>query len=380
MKYIPYYMYKYKQLVLILIIIYCYSCKEAFYPKLDEAQKMLVVDGLLTDASNIISVRLSNAVPFRNQAYLPEEEAILIVSDDLGREFDFIEKDPGIYESKAFHYEYGRAYTLSIKTKTNKYYKSSPQTLFPKSGLDSVSAVVTSKTLQTNKNGELILKTLSGLEFKTILNNSLEVAPYYRFSNSVLIEYTQRLIFVIKPDSFPHMFNSWKKYEPNQFFNLNEHEYNNSIENIHTLAFCPIDTTYFSIVKEEFYSPIYPYKLDHTFFKKFYYFGITIKKYHINEDVYKIYKSINEQLQANNRIFDPVSFQVRGNITNIDNPEEPVLGVFEVSSTNMRTFSFSDFEQDKTGRFKEINPMDIENLPATGMLYNQYPSFWIYNY
>jgi hypothetical protein len=371
---------KYFRLWLCLFVFYSSSCKDIYSPALDEAQKMLVVDGLLSDESNVITVHLSNAVPFRDQAYLPEQAAVVVVSDDLGRDFDFSEKSPGYYESKNFHYEYGRTYILVIKTKKNKYYKSSPQTLYPKSKLDSVSAFVTSKTLQTTKDGKLILKNLSGLEFSTILKDSSISSPYYRFSSNVLLEYTEREVWTAKPDSVPLFFNCWKKYFPDEFFNLSDQGYINLKERVQSLAFCPIDSTYFTMGKEEIwiYSPPPP-KLILTYFRNIYNFAITIKKYRINADVHKYYSSINEQIEAKNRIFDPVSFQVRGNITCDNDPEEPVLGVFEVSSTSVRSYSFSDFQFDKRLKYKEINPLNIEDLPATGRVYNRYPSFWILN-
>ncbi len=367
---------RYLQLGLFLTFIYCNGCKEPYYPKLDEAQKVLVVDGSLTDESNIITVRLGNAVPFREQAYLPEQQATLMVSDDLGREFKFQEKDPGIYESKSFQYEYGRTYTLFIKTSKNRYYRSSPQTLFPKSDLDSVEDLITTKTLQTTKNGELILKTLPGLEFSIMLKDNSISLPNFRFSNTVLVEYLEKQIYSWPPDTLPELFDCWRKYFPNQSFNLSE-PINNLDEHRHTLAFCPIDTSYLSIVYEYWDRSPLP---SITYIRYLYYFAFTVKMYHINPDVYKYYKSINEQLEANNRIFDPVSFQIRGNISSDNDPEESVLGVFEVASTSMKSYSFSDFKFDVTGRFKEIAPFDMDVIPYEGKWYNHYPPFWIYKY
>jgi hypothetical protein len=367
---------KYLPFGLFLVIFFFNSCKEVYHPKLDEAEKMLVVEGILTDESNVITVRLGNAVPFRDQAYLPEQNATLIVFDDLGREFIFQEEDPGIYESKSFQYEYGRTYTLLIKTSKNKYYRSSPQTLFPKTNLDTITAIVTTKTLQTTKNGELILKTLPGIEFFTIINDKASPS-YYRFSNTVLVEYKEKQDYIEMPyDTLPQLFNCWKKYFPNQFFNLSE-PFNNLDKHIQTLSFCPLDSGYFSIVQELYIR--FP-ESDIQYWRSLYYFGITIKQVRLNFDVYQYYKDINRQLEANNRIFDPVSFQTRGNITCDIDPEEPVLGVFEAVSTSIRSYSFSDFQLDKSVKFKEIKPLNMENIPYEGKCYNYYPSFWIFDY
>ncbi len=366
---------KYLQFVLCITSIIYTGCKQAYFPKLDEAQKMLVVDGLLTDESNIITVRLSNAVPFRDQAFLPEQKAILIVSDDLGRVFDFEETESGVYESKSFQYEYGRTYSLFIKTSKNKYYRSYPQTLFPKSELDSVRDVITTETLQTTKNGKLILRTLPGLEFSVLLKNSSTSSPYFRFSNTVLVEYREKQTYDFPADTLPELFDCWRKYFPNQSFNLSE-PVNSLSEHRHTLSFCPNDTSYFSIVYE-YHHRDYPLS-SITYNRYLYQYVFTVKKYHINKDVHQYYKDINDQLEANNRIFDPVSFQVRGNITCDNDPEEPVLGIFEVASTSIRSYTFIDFHLDPSGRFKEIEPFDMDKIPYEGKWYNHYPPFWIY--
>ena len=132
------------------------------------------------------------------------------------------------------------------------------------------------------------------------------------------------------------------------------------------------------IFVQEFWkrSPSMP---DIFFHRSLYYFAFTIKMYRINTDLYQYYEAINKQLEANNRIFDPVSFQVKGNITCDNDPKETVLGVFEVSSASLRTYSFSYFKGDKSVEFKEVEFLDMDKLLNDGQMYNQYPSFWIFN-
>jgi ribosomal protein L20A (L18A) len=178
-------------------------------------------------------------------------------------------------------------------------------------------------------------------------------------------------------DSIPGLYYGWKKYYPNEILNLNDSKLNNIEENKHSLAFCPIDTNYFSIINEEL---VFNKRLLWFKVNSLYYFAITVKKYQINSDVYQYYKDLNVQLEAKNRIFDPISFQVRGNIFCVSDAEEPVLGVFEVSSVMARTYSFSDFQADKSVKFKQIEILDIESIPLNGILYNQYPPFWVYYY
>ncbi len=365
---------------LISVLILGQACKQAYHPEIDEAEKLLVVEGLLTDESNTITVRLSNTTPFQDQEISPEYGATVFVNDDAGQTYNLKEKSHGVYEDSTFQSVYGRIYTLVIKTRKNKYYRSSPQILFPKSELEPVKSIVTAQTLQTTLNGKLILKTLMGLQFSTILKTDSISSPNFRFSNTVLIEYTENIGDPSLPAEESGFFYAWKKYKPNEFFNLNNTRLNDLEENNQNLAFCPVDSKYFNIIHEDLmggYPPVTVGEID----RQIYYYGITIKKYHLNADVYEYYRAINDQLGARNRIFDPVSFQVRGNITCDNDPEVPVLGIFEVSSTSLRTYSFSYILSDRTLNYKEIEPTDIENIAENGKFrIGKFPSFWIYDH
>ena len=368
------------QFLAVLIVLFSLSCKEPYTPIIDEPEKLMVVDGLLSDESNIITVHLNYTASFKEADYLPVIGAIVTVTDDEGRKFDFIERPPGTYKSKAFSYEYGRSYVLNILTKNNKKYKSSAQKLYPKAVLEPVTAVVKSKSLQTVDNNIIVTNTLNGLEFNTMIKKSIENSGYFRFSNIVLVEYIEQNIYTSNPDSLPGFFYSWKKYYPNETFNLNDTKFSDLSENQHKLAFCPIDTTFYTIIQKAVRDEKEPMVIKYINTRNLYYFAITVKEHQINEDVHQYYKEINAQLEAKNRIFDPISFQVRGNITCVDDPLQPVLGVFEVSSTSMRTYTFSDFLPDKSVIFGEIDTLEMNNIPNSGSLYDKYPSFWIYNY
>jgi len=365
------------QFILIISSLINFGCKEEYFPEIENAEKLLVVDGTLTDETNVVTINLSRTVPFQETANEPEIGASVILSDDKGREFTFMERPPGVYKSKAFTYEYDRIYVLNIQTKNKKKYKSSPQKLYPKSAMQSVTSIIKAKTLQTAHNDVVYTKTYSGLEFATTLKSNAENSGYFRFENTVLVEYLEKNIYTANPDSFPGFFYCWKKYYPNEAFNLNDKKLNNLNEYQHTLAFCPIDTNYFSIIQKAVGEGI---AIKYVTTRDLYYFAITVKQYQINKDAYQYFDAINVQIEAKNRIFDPVSFQVRGNIFCITDPDEPVLGAFEVASVNTRTYSFSDFKIDKSVKYQEIDTLDIESLSMKGSLYDEYPDFWIYNY
>ena len=158
--------YNFNFLFFSIIVLLDVTCKQVYFPDLGEPQKILVVEGLLTDESNVITVKLSNTVPFKEQSYSHEIGALVSVNDDKGNKFVFIESLPGTYKSQSFFYEYGSSYILNVTTQDDRKYKSTPQTLYPKSDIENVQLNIKSNTLETTLDGEIIYNTCTVLKFR----------------------------------------------------------------------------------------------------------------------------------------------------------------------------------------------------------------------
>jgi hypothetical protein len=100
---------------------------------------------------------------------------------------------------------------------------------------------------------------------------------------------------------------------------------------------------------------------------------LTAKLFRVNQDVYEFYTKVNEQLQAKNRIFDPVALNITGNISCVNNPDRPVFGIFEVASINSLTIYFHQ-PWNKNIRIHRINTIEMENIPYSG---NYGLGFWL---
>lgn len=61
-----------------------------------------------------------------------------------------------------------------------------------------------------------------------------------------------------------------------------------------------------------------------------------LKQYSISPDVYNYYSSVEDQLLAEGRMFDPASPQVVGNISCITDSTKHVIGVFSASDVALR--------------------------------------------
>jgi hypothetical protein len=360
--------------ILFIFSLFTFGCKEVYTPETDNATKVLVVDGLISNEEKAYSIRLSAAVRFDSTGYLPEEGALVFVTDNLKNRYDFAYQGSGIYNSdpSKFKPQIGVKYTLNIETKDKKIYKSSEQELLSNEFVIDISNTAMVKPFYLTVDGEFRSVNVKGSEFIASVKLQSSSNPYVRFSNSVFLEYTKKY-------SFMHdtIYYCWKKYYPNEFFNINENHYNNSGEFNLDLGFYPVDTVFYSIIKERVYldnsQPAKFYDIFNTIFQMV----VSYKQYHLNEDVFHYYQSLNKQLQSKQSILDPAIYQIAGNITCISDPTEKAFGLFEASSISTRTYIIDRNLKTSSYKLKKI-VLDVDSIPETGITMNEPPLFWVY--
>jgi hypothetical protein len=342
-------------LYLLLIISANLSCKEIYYPKIKSSEKVLVLEALFTDDPGLQFIKLSKAVPLDTTSFLPAENAVVYIKDNLNNYFNYDETKPGYYEYKGTYKPVtGRIYQLFIRTDDKDEYSSSPQVLQPKGNIDTVYGAVNTKTYVGTLNNELIYNNFEGVDLYGTINSSEK--SYYRFSETMILEYL-----------IGCRMRCWLKRNPSDFFILTN-ELNSSGEYQQNLSFLPTDLKYYGIHDQT--TTIN----DSTFILTDCLEAIvlTVKQLRINQDVYEFYNKVNEQLKAQNRIFDPVALNITGNMRCLNDPDRVVLGVFEVASVNSLTIAFRQ-PWNKIVRIHRINTIDMENIPYSG---NSGLGFW----
>jgi hypothetical protein len=357
----------------LLVIFISPGCKEVYYPELDSTKTSLVVIGMITDVPGAYTIKLSKAMSFYAASSNPEAGAIVYVEDAEGNQYPFVETIPGNYVSDPYNFitKYGETYTLIIQTKDGKGYKSSPQTLYSKGVLDSLYAVVKSAPLITYFGEKPQLLNFSGAEFLASIDLTNDLSPYYRFSNTLLVEYISDHIATGADTPFLTEY-CWQKYIPYQFLNLSD-RHNTTNKTQQLLGFCPIDPFYYGIIS----APVYYKGVQIGEIKKrLQLFKITFKQYHLNPDIYKYYVAVNSQLAASQQVLDPITVQCIGNITCIKDPNEPVMGIFEASSLSMFSYMYSREAGGSLIDLQRISTIDIEQYPASDCQSMTPPYFW----
>ncbi len=303
------------QLLLMTIsIVLIASCVEEYWPELEGGyEDLLVVDGKITNEAGPYTIRLSKSSSLLNQAYNPLTGAIVIISDDDGNSESLFESSPGMYQTVDIQGVIGRKYKLSISTE-GKTYESDYEELLAPIGIEAVSyAEETHKVSETEEIYE------SGYQFYV----SSELAPnpknYFYWELEETYEYHA-------PYPIEYIFNG-AYHSDGEPFLYHEDPYvmyycwtSNTIKEIFTQ-----NTAYLSEPKINRH-PLH--FVQHNEEKMRIQYSVMAKQFIVSEKAYIFKKGLEDLNSDNGGLYTRQPYQIRGNMYNVDNPEEAVLGYF----------------------------------------------------
>lgn len=290
------------------------SCIEEYWPEIDKYEDLLVVDGLLTNGSDQVVVNLSISSPIYKDEFIPLSNGELYITDENQAITDLVEMEPGIYQvtDSSFRGQVGNKYQLHISLPNGQNYISDVSSLPTPSPIDSVHWIVESPQLSNNNHD------FPGIQFY-IDNHSntadtcyyfWKLSQTYKFKSSFDIDYVWRgkLIPFPKPDSLR---TCWRTTPVNNIF-ISSTEYLNPPElRNFPLYFVSTETKMLSIK-----------------------YSLLVKQLTISKETYDFYNKLLEQNDDQGNFWSRQPVQILGNMHNVNNPEEPVLGYFMVAGVD----------------------------------------------
>lgn len=355
-------------ILILLITSMIFSCREVYTPEISTQPKILVVDGCFTDEIKDHVVYLSRTTKYDTLANIPEKGAQVYITDAFGNFYSLTEKSPGTYTSD-FQLETGNRYTLHIKTIDGKTYVSDEQELLPKGNIDDFTTLGLENSYLMNVDGEIKSIKVKGAEIIINQNISAEENSYYRYENILLIEYTSSSGGITSY--------CWKKFNPNLYFILDDILKDHAGIFEQRIGFLPLEKRFYGVVNDRRTTPGNPPGYD-TVINTLYNYYVTIKQFRFNQNVYKTYKSMNQQLAAKQKLFDPVLTQFLSNIVCESDNKEVVIGKFEVSAVNSYTFMIDSNPIINSYTLSKISTVDFDSIPSRGSIDERPPRYWIY--
>jgi hypothetical protein len=303
---------------LILLLLYCTvcTCIDPYSPNLNGFKSFLVVDALLTNENRTYYVKLSRTKEVQNEEPDMVYGASVSIKNKGGNNILLQEISAGIYitDSLTFKGEIGNSYTLNIKTGEGTEYESESCLMYPVQQIDTI---YYSKDQEIINNGS---ETNDGIRIFVDSKNG-EGSKYFRW-----------------------VYNEWWKFSvpyPKQYDYINKNDIptvslvkktcwnsNNSDEIIIKSA----ESRQIDRIEKEPVLFIASGKSDRLLIQ----YCIQVRQLSLSKSEFEFWDQMNQIHDTGGDIFEKQPFSIVSNIHNINNPDEPVLGYFQVSAVDQK--------------------------------------------
>lgn len=300
----------------ILLLLTTVSCVQKYWPDLGGAyQDALVVDGTITDKPGPYTVKLSrsSSVEFPKWlAYTGCEVSIICVDGNVE---NLIESEPGVYLTSPFGMtgEIGKKYKINIKTPNKQNYESAFEEL--KAPVE-LASVYHEEEIQPSED---LNHDLEGLRFYVDTKVAASDTNYllwkmestYKFQSSYLIWYVydnRRMELFPKPDTF---FTCWKSDQIPELFTYETAQLTEPVIKHFPLHFVSTQDRELSIR-----------------------YSLFVHQLTITEDAFSYWNSLREQNENQGALYNKQPYQILGNVKNMNNPDESVMGYFLVAGVS----------------------------------------------
>jgi hypothetical protein len=289
------------------------GCIDPYYPDINDDRSSLVVEAVITDRPGEQAIYLSHSSPLNDTAFIPETDAYVTVSNDLGSVKEFVESEPGVYTTQmsAEDLVVGASYWLNIVSSAGALYESDAEQLpLPGPPIDSIYWEF--ETTGTTDRHE----PLNGVRFYLDMLGDEDQPRNFRWElEETWIYYAVWYIDYI----FTGVLQQWP--DP---YSLHACWSTETVHYIYTASTSAavsnsIHRFPLQFVSEETHRLQWRYSL-------------LAKQYTLSDNAYNYWKQVREQNQGSGGIYEKQPDFINGNIYNTSDPDEKVLGFFNLSS------------------------------------------------
>lgn len=313
----------------------------------------LVVQGYISDvpaknresdgySTPYFQVKLSLSSPVSNFRDSPVRDAEVRILDDQGNEHELTEFETGAYYlvDQDFKAEEDRNYFVRISTADGKIYESQPQKLQASLPAGPARYQTDSRLTVADIGGQSEVVTLEGITVSVDLpTHNTRESVYYLWELVPTWIYVAPLVPQGDPNSTCWVTNIY--YLDDIVLHEDKLGQGNYPKE---LFFLEAETNT---------------RLEHDF-------SVLIRQFSLNKETFEFWEDIKKQNESVGSIFDPPPFSIRGNLFNVNDPDDRVLGYFSVMGESTQRWFTSIWELPYN--LPDINPCDPPpggpNLPT----------------
>lgn len=296
----------------IVITVFFASCIDPITLDNDNEVNILVVEGNITTEYGPHKVKLTRSAKYGDifEGVIEyEQNADVFIRDDLGNTIKLLGAEYGeYYTSEDFIGVIGRSYTLIVELTDGIVYQSIPDTLVAVPNIDSIYYVFQETPVSSDDGVEFI----SGVNLYVEYNDPEDASNYYRWDTE------GTYLFHANPE----LYTPTGSPNPVPKDCCSECFMDESINTLSVSSDRLYDGANYGenilFVKDD----------GARFYDKY---SVEISQKSISREAYEYFNLLINQNSINGDIFDPPPATIRGNMVNLSNPDENVVGYFYVS-------------------------------------------------
>ena len=305
--------------ILLLLILTCGSCIEPFEPVIEEYQKVLVINGKITDQPGIHYVEISRSSPYNKPSYQPVEGCVVMVTDENGEMIHFLERKSGKYSADipGSFLAVGKAYSLQVFTPypDPREYCSEYDTLLACPPIDSIYYEV--ETRETSDPDFI----LGGIQFYMDMTGTAsdsrnimwQLEETWEYWAALFSQYIRRKGEEVTPfHSNEFFYKCWNTYPIREVYTETTRNLSINALKRHSLNFVSNETDRLKIT-----------------------YSLLVKQQSLTRRSYVYWEKMKAQSGETGGLYENQPSSAIGNICNTTNPDEVVLGIFY--ATQQRT-------------------------------------------
>lgn len=303
-----------KPLILLSFLVVLCTCIDPYNPDLKKFESRLVVDALLTNENGSNFVKISRTTQVQNVDPIMVSGALVMIKANNGYSTTLKETSDGFYitDSLSFHGETGNSYTLYIKTTDGNEYESEPCLMYP---VHQIGNIIYNKDQEISNNEAEAQKGIRISIDSQVDNNNTYLRWIYNEWWKVIVPDPKKYNYVndstiIEVDQLKQV--CWRKNTSDGIF-IQSYEAAQSSQNEKTpILFIASEKTNRLLIQ----------------------YCIEIKQLSISKNEYEFWDQMKQISASGGDIFDKQPFPIVSNIHNLNDPNEAVLGYFQVSAVS----------------------------------------------
>jgi len=305
-----------KLMSLLLMCLGILSCTDPYQMKTDTFEEAIVIEATITNVLQKQVIKVSRTYRFEDNGPVFEQGAQVTMTDSDGNLYNFVEENGAYASANAFQAVPGKQYQLTVITSDGKKYVSDQEILSPVNNIESVTASVETRDQKR------------GVEIKAQCFDPTNSAKYYRYEYEetykiVAPRWRSYKILITGPQSFelvPRTEEAQTCYSTDKSTDIILFSTDDSEE-------ARVDFAFRFISDQN-------YIISHRY-------SVLVRQYVQNLNAYNYYKYL-KKISGTGSIFSPnqPGF-LSGNIKCVNNPNEKVIGFFDVSSVSSKRIFFN---------------------------------------